>query len=261
MPPALQTPRQPRFMAEADLRAEVTPAAFSRAGLERRGTGAVPDAPVPAPARFPPAPAVPKPHKPAEPQSAGSAPPPPPRAPAPAMAPLDPESEASEPPAPAAQASHADRQAGRQAVTGDASEALAAAIQGLRLASARLAEQARSDALEIAFVIARRILEAELKASPEPLFALVRSAVRRLGEARHIRVRLCPADAAVIEEALTKEELPDLAVVQTQVVADASLSPGDCVVESALGSVDGRLDGRLGELKRAVVPAADGGAS
>lgn len=257
MPPALQTPRPPRFMAEADLRAEVTPAPFSRAGLERRGSDATPDAPVPVPARFAPAPAVPKP---AEPQNAASAPPPP-RAPAPAMAPVDPGSEAREPPAPAAQAAYAGRQADRQAVTGDASEALAAAIQGLRLASARLAEQARSDALEIAFVIARRILEAELKASPEPLFALVRSAVRRLGEARQIRVRLCPADAAVIEEALAKEELPDLAVVQTQVVADASLSPGDCVVESALGSVDGRLDGRLGELKRAVVSAADGGAS
>lgn len=261
MPPALQTPRLPRFMAEADLRAEVTPAPFSRAGLERRGSDATPDAPVPVPARFAPAPAVPKP---AEPQNAASAPPPP-RAPAPAMAPVDPGLEASEPPAPAAQAGYAgrqaDRQSDRQAVTGDASEALAAAIQGLRLASARLAEQARSDALEIAFVIARRILEAELKASPEPLFALVRSAVRRLGEARQIRVRLCPADAAVIEEALAKEELPDLAVVQTQVVADASLSPGDCVVESALGSVDGRLDGRLGELKRAVVSAADGGAS
>lgn len=257
MPPALQTPRLPRFMAEADLRAEVTPAPFSRAGLERRGSDATPDAPVPVPARFAPAPAVPKP---AEPQNAASAPPPP-RAPAPAMAPVDPGSEASEPPAPAAQAAYVGRQADRQAVTGDASEALAAAIQGLRLASARLAEQARSDALEIAFVIARRILEAELKASPEPLFALVRSAVRRLGEARQIRVRLCPADAAVIEEALAKEELPDLAVVQTQVVADASLSPGDCVVESALGSVDGRLDGRLGELKRAVVSAADGGAS
>lgn len=255
MPPALQTPRLPRFMAEADLRAEVTPAPFSRAGLERRGSDATPDAPVPVPARFAPAPAVPKP---AEPQNAASAPPPPR---APAMAPVDPGSEASEPPAPAAQAAYVGRQADRQAVTGDASEALAAAIQGLRLASARLAEQARSDALEIAFVIARRILEAELKASPEPLFALVRSAVRRLGEARQIRVRLCPADAAVIEEALAKEELPDLAVVQTQVVADASLSPGDCVVESALGSVDGRLDGRLGELKRAVVSAADGGAS
>jgi hypothetical protein len=255
MHPAPQTPRPPRFMAEADLRAEVTPAPFSRAGLERRGPEAAPDAPVPAPARFAPAPAVPKPPKPAEPQSAASAPPPP-RAPPP-MASADPEPEASEPPAPSAQAAPA----GRQAVSGEASEALSAAIQGLRLASARLAEQARSDALEIAFVIARRILEAELKASPEPLFALVRSAVRRLGEARQIRVRLCPADAAVIEEALANEELPDLAVVQTQVVADASLSPGDCVVESALGSVDGRLDVRLGELKRAVVPAADGGAS
>lgn len=248
MHPAPQTPRPPRFMAEADLRAEVTPAPFSRAGLERRGPEAAPDAPVPA--RFAPAPAVPKPPKPAEPQSAASAPPPP-RTPPP-MASAGPEPEASELPAPSAQAAPA----GRQAVSGDTSEALSAAIQGLRLASARLAEQARSDALEIAFVIARRILEAELKASPEPLFALVRSAVRRLGETRQIRVRLCPADAAVIEEALANEELPDLAVVQTQVVSDASLSPGDCVVESALGSVDGRLDVRLGELKRAVVPAA-----
>ncbi len=223
----------------------MTPAAFSRAGLESRA--AQPAREAVAPAHFAPAP------KPAE---VRPPPPAPPKPSAPPAAQAEPAPILEPPAAPAGTVPPRREQAPSEAL-----ESLAAAIQSLRSASARLAEQARSDALEIAFVIARRILEAELKASPEPLFALVRSAVRRLGEARQVRVRLCPADAAVVKDALAREELPDLAVVQTEVTADPSLSPGDCLVESTLGSVDGRLDVRLAELKRAVAYATDGGTS
>src|SRR6185369_15742672 len=69
---------------------------------------------------------------------------------------------------------------------------LGAAVEMLRTTSERLAAEARSDALEVGFLIARRILETELATSPEPLVALVRSTIRRLGEARKMTVRLSP---------------------------------------------------------------------
>ncbi len=257
MASTLPNPRPPRFLAEAELRPSVMPAAFSREALSKSHSlpgavvnasfGAAPRhaeprlAPIPAfrpGALVPPAAAFRPEPIPEEPEE-----------PAPATEPAVPPASITSPPEePGVSPS-------------DALDPISTAVEALRLTSARLAEQARSDVLELAFVIAKRILESELQASPEPLFALVRSAIRRLGEARQIRVRLSPLDAAAVEEALAQQELPDLLVAQVKVVADPGLERGDCVVESELGRVDGRLDVRLSELKRAIGPAAEGGAA
>src|SRR6266540_7320668 len=78
----------------------------------------------------------------------------------------------------------------------DAMEKVAAALETLRAQADLLAEQARADAIEIGFQVARKILETELRQSPEALFSLVRAAVRRAGESRRIAVRVTPDDAS-----------------------------------------------------------------
>ncbi len=123
---------------------------------------------------------------------------------------------------------------------------LGAAIEGLRQEGRRLAEQARSDALEIGVLIARKIVERELSASLDPLFQLIRSAVRRDAESRPVVVKVSPE---------AHRRLPDspgaqLSLVNVTVVADESLSAGDVVVESDQHGVDARLDTRLEELRR-----------
>lgn len=136
-------------------------------------------------------------------------------------------------------------------------ERLVSAIQNLRLQSERFAEQARSDALELGFQVARRILEAELTTSPQPLFALIRSAVQRLGDSRRVVLHLSPGDLARVEEAGGKGTL-GLAVAQIDLVADAALQPGDCLIDGDIGSVDGRITTRLDELRREVSQVVEG---
>ena len=63
-------------------------------------------------------------------------------------------------------------------------ERLARAVADLRRTGERLAEQTTADALEMAVLIARRIIEGELKTNPAALTGLIRSAVARLGESR-----------------------------------------------------------------------------
>jgi len=136
---------------------------------------------------------------------------------------------------------------------------LAGAIELLQSTAGRLAAEARSDALEIGFLVARRILESELAASPEPLVSLVRSAIRRLGEARQIVVRLCPQDAVAIDALLAARSptaVSSVATAQIEVIADAKLARGDCLVEGDLGTVDGRIATRLEELRRALADEA-----
>jgi flagellar biosynthesis/type III secretory pathway protein FliH len=118
-----------------------------------------------------------------------------------------------------------------------------------------LAAEARSDALEVGFMVARRILEADLTANVEHVVGLVRSAIRRLGESRHIKLNLCPEDARLIEETLKTDgaqTISSVAAAQIEVIADPSLQRGDCMVTGDLGTVDGRINTRLEELRHAL---------
>lgn len=143
-------------------------------------------------------------------------------------------------------------------------ERTAAAVDVLRATAERLAAEARTDALEIGFLVARRILDMELTASPEPLVNLVRSAVKRLGESRKLTIHLSPADAramsAVIEER-GAQAVASASIVKVDIVADGSLGRGDCLVEGDLVTVDGRIGARMEELRRALDAAAEETAS
>ncbi len=137
-------------------------------------------------------------------------------------------------------------------------ERIAAAVGAMRLTTERLAEQVRSDALEVALLVARRIVETELTADIEPLFGMIRSVVRRAGESRRVTIHLCPDDAARVEAAGGPKGLPGIAMAQVDVHADPSLSTGDCVVEADFGVVDGRMDTRMDELRRILAETVAG---
>lgn len=145
------------------------------------------------------------------------------------------------------------------ALRAEAMQRVAHAVEVLRLQAERLAEQARSDALELGFQVARRVLEAELSTSPEAFFALVRSALKRAGDSRKVLVRVHPEDAGRLGAALAGGGL-GVAVASVEVRADPTLAPGDCVVDTDFGKVDGRLATRLDELRRAVAGLEEGAA-
>ena len=134
-------------------------------------------------------------------------------------------------------------------------ERLAKAVGELRRHGEQLAEQATGDALEMALLIAARILEAELTTNPAALTGLIRSAIGRLGESRKIQLRLCPGDAAAVQAAGEEGSLAGVTVARVEVRADASLSPGDCIVDGEQGTVDGRVATRLEEVRRILIRA------
>jgi hypothetical protein len=134
-------------------------------------------------------------------------------------------------------------------------ERLARAVADLRRTGERLAEQTTADALEIAMLIARRIIEGELRTNPAALTGLIRSAVVRLGESRKIQLRLHPGDAANVEAAGDGGPLAGVAIARVEIRPDAMLSPGDCIVDGEQGTVDGRVATRLEEVRRILTRA------
>jgi flagellar assembly protein FliH len=141
-------------------------------------------------------------------------------------------------------------------------ERLLRAVETLKAQGELLAEQARADAIEIAFQIAQKIVDTELRQSPEPLFALVRSALKQAGEARRLQVRVHPQDGELLRASTALLEKAAPAVAKLEIVDDSSLERGDCLVETDLGEIDGRLSTRFAELRRALDEAkqADEGA-
>ena len=252
---ANRTIRPPHFLDETAPPGPPSPLTFPRMPSPRAGAEPALRV-VPAPVRPPPTPPPADP-----PQSPPPAPAPPPASEGPPPA----ETLAPPPSAPTQAAVLAGllrpppttpgpTPAAPEATPPDVLRRLEAAVQRLKLEAARLADQARADALEIGFQVARRILEQELTTSPEPLFALVRSAVRRLGDARRLVIRLNPADAARLDTSDGRQKL-GLSLMQVELVSDPSLEPGDCVVESDQATVDGRLSTRLDEVRRGLAAA------
>jgi hypothetical protein len=149
---------------------------------------------------------------------------------------------------------------------------LDAAVDRLRLLSERLATDARSDALELGLMIARKVVEGELAVNADRLISVVKSAVGKVGESRRIVVRLAPEDADVINGTKSQDAGAEGAAAapagtsaleriargaaKIEVVADPSLSRGDCVVEGEHVSVDARLDAKFAEIRRALMESA-----
>lgn len=234
------TPRPPRFLA--DHVAAEPREAKARFPQVERPRPPQPAAPAPTPLGRRPAPPAAAP-KAVEPPAAVAAP-------VPAAAPARP---AGPDPATAqlverALATLRDQQAG----------ALAAAVQALRHEAQQLAELARADALEIGFLVARRILEAEVAADPKALLGLIRTALKRAGDARAVTVRLHPDDLERVHALGGPSTVAPLSVASLKLLADPQLGVGDCVIDADFGTVDGRLATRLGELKRAAEAGPDG---
>lgn len=95
--------------------------------------------------------------------------------------------------------------------------------------------------LELACDIARQVVRQELSVNPNVLQPVVREAVGMLvTEGRPALVRLHPDDMEAMAQPL-REEVDSPGV---QWMADASVPPGGCLVESAGTVVDGSLDTR-----------------
>ena len=138
----------------------------------------------------------------------------------------------------------------------DAAERLGRAIAELRLAADRMGAEVAATAIEIGCLIARRILEAELKTDIESHRSLVRSAVRRLGEEHRVTVHLAPSDIELVRAAAGESggdsgDLGlNLGIAKVEIFPDTNLTPGDCLVESDAAMVDGRIGTRLEEIRR-----------
>ncbi len=109
------------------------------------------------------------------------------------------------------------------------------------------------EVVKLALAIAARILRREAQMDPLLLSGAVRVALGQLSGSTEVRLRVPASELDLWKDAVAL--LPNLAV-KPQVMAGDGMRLGDCVVETALGSVDLGIRSQLGEIERGFFDSA-----
>lgn len=133
------------------------------------------------------------------------------------------------------------RREGAEAARAEVARDLAHAAR-LRLEAVR---RAQDEIIALGVALAKRVVGRVIRIEPSLVTEMAEELVRRFERARQVKVRVAPAD----EPALLAHwaERPEIAIE-----ADPRLDRGDCIVETDLGTLDGRIDVRLEALERAL---------
>jgi len=106
--------------------------------------------------------------------------------------------------------------------------------------------EAEEDTVSLAIAIARRLLHRELATDPEAILGLVIAAFQKLNARETYRLRLSPADAAIVKENRASFDFPST----LEIAADASLPAASAVFETSRGELDASVDTQLAEIER-----------
>ena len=157
----------------------------------------------------------------------------------------------------------------------EAAARLGRAIAELEAVGARTAAEMAATSLELALMVARKIIDAELVADPGVARRLIKAAVRRLGDVHKVTLRVSPDDLEALRSGVAADGgaagvvasgvsaaggggggggaanlAAELGVAKVELVADKNLTSGECIVDSDAATVDGRLGTRVEELRR-----------
>lgn len=135
----------------------------------------------------------------------------------------------------------AAREAGYQEGLSRWNQALAEA----QTAQESLLAQHETELVKLAVRIAEKVIGEELRTRPETILAIVREALQSVRRERMLTIQVNPEHAEEVRQRIDSLARVAGAGRQIQVVADAAVAPGGCIVESELGVIDAQLETQL----------------
>ena len=124
---------------------------------------------------------------------------------------------------------------------------LAAEVLTVRAGAERRAERELDRTIELAVLLAERLVGEAIAVEPARVTAIAEGALRETRGARELRIEACPADLAALNDLLAT-----LGEGVASVEANSELSRGSLVVHTELGRVDARLMPQLSRLAEAL---------
>ena len=126
--------------------------------------------------------------------------------------------------------------------------AMEQAVQGVLESRQAWERHWEEQAVKLATAIAQRVIRRELDRRPEITIEWVREALQMAAGSGEVVLRLHPQDQDALGNRIDRvaRELSRLGPLR--VVADASIGPGGCKVETAFGSVDQQIEAQLARI-------------
>jgi flagellar assembly protein FliH len=113
-----------------------------------------------------------------------------------------------------------------------------------------LRRRAERDAVQLALLIAKRVLHRQLSVDEEALTAIARVAFERLTRSESYRVTVHPQFAAAVTSALSGSRGSSPGMSHVHIDPDPNCAPGTLIIHSAEGTIDASVDTQLEEISR-----------
>ncbi|MFC0328782.1 FliH/SctL family protein [Paenibacillus sepulcri] len=107
--------------------------------------------------------------------------------------------------------------------------------------------------VELSAAIAEKIIARQLTVSPDWSLELIRKSLERRREQGVIILCVSPKQLTFVQAAREELSLAIDSQAELQIVPDVSVKDFGCVIRSAFGSIDARIDTQLSEIKRELI--------
>lgn len=107
--------------------------------------------------------------------------------------------------------------------------------------------------LELSTVIASQIIKQELESAPEKFIGLIQQHIHRVKEKESITVCVHPEDFEFIQSQRAHLAAIVNGDTEIKVIPDHTVSSKGCIIRTAYGSVDARIDTQIEEIKKVIL--------
>ena len=129
---------------------------------------------------------------------------------------------------------------------------LAEMLSGFVSLKKDLLGQYEAQLLDLAIVIAGKIVHQELSQNPEVMVTIARETIREMPAKGPIILKVHPDDYQVLNDKLPALQAEFEQLEQVQLVASDGLARGSCILETPVGQVDAGLNTRFAEIRDAL---------
>jgi flagellar assembly protein FliH len=129
-------------------------------------------------------------------------------------------------------------------------KSLRGAAEGIRDLRDKVMRESEDELLNLVMMVSRKVIQREVRADRSILESMIRSAVAGLSERDRITVRLNPDDYAMITGGHGEYFRQELESDQMRFKADAAVLPGNCQIDTEMGTLDASIDAQLDEIHR-----------
>ena len=137
----------------------------------------------------------------------------------------------------------------RERATGEAVKRFERIAENLQGQIAQVRVRAEEAVIRLALSIAEQVVKREVRLNNALVLQQIKEALHRVAGVEHVKIRVNPADEAVVREHRTSVLTGSDAIRDLVIEPDPKIEPGGCILESDSGNVDATLSTQLKKIE------------